>query len=98
MLQRGLDHREGRFNGFAKKYGCRTLVWWEQHYEINEAISREKQIKGWRRKWKLALIEQANPTWRDLYEDLLLPRAPMEAVGDDEAFAPGSGSASGRPE
>src|SRR5512147_353547 len=74
LLQRGLDHREGRFDGFSKKYGCRTLVWWEQHYEMNAAIAREKQIKAWERKWKLALIEKENPTWRDLYEDFLLPR------------------------
>ncbi len=73
LLQRGIDHREGRYEGFAKKYGCRTLVWWEQFYDINQAIAREKQIKGWKRKWKLALIEKDNPTWRDLYEDFLLP-------------------------
>ena len=74
LLQRGLDHREGRFDGFAKKYGCKTLVWWEQHYEMNAAIAREKQIKAWERTWKLSLIEKENPTWRDLYEDFLLPR------------------------
>ncbi|WP_395648304.1 GIY-YIG nuclease family protein [Terricaulis sp.] len=80
LLQRGLDHREGRFDGFAKKYGCKTLVWWEQHHEMNEAIAREKQLKAWERKWKLDLIEKANPTWRDLYEDFLLPpsRRPEE--------------------
>ncbi len=74
LIQRGLQHREGHFEGFAKKYGCKTLVWWEQHYEINQAITREKEIKAWERKWKLALIEKDNPTWRDLYEDFLLPR------------------------
>jgi putative endonuclease len=73
LLQRGIDHRNGRYEGFAKKYGCKTLVWWEQHDEIGHAITREKRIKGWRRKWKLALIEKDNPTWRDLYEDFLLP-------------------------
>jgi putative endonuclease len=74
LLQRGLDHREGRFEGFAKKYGCKTLVWWEQHDDINDAIVRETRIKGWKRDWKLALIEKSNPQWLDLYEDLLLPR------------------------
>ena len=73
LIQRGRDHREGRYEGFAKKYGCKTLVWWEQHGDINDAIAREKQIKSWKRKWKLALIEKNNPTWRDLYEDFLLP-------------------------
>ena len=73
LIQRGLEHREGRFDGFSKKYGCKTLVWWEQHYDIDEAIKREKQMKAWERKWKLELIEKDNPTWRDLYEDFLLP-------------------------
>lgn len=68
------DHRQGRRDGFAKKYGCTILVWWEQHGDIGEAIKREKQLKAWERKWKLALIEKDNPTWRDLYEDFLLPR------------------------
>lgn len=75
LLRRALEHREGRYEGFAKKYGCRTLVWWEQHCDLNEAIVREKRIKGWKRKWKLELIEKDNPSWRDLYEDFLLPRA-----------------------
>jgi putative endonuclease len=73
LLRRGLEHREARIEGFAQKYGCRTLVWWEQHSEMNAAIAREKEIKAWRRSWKLALIEKSNPTWRDLYEDFLLP-------------------------
>jgi putative endonuclease len=73
LLQRGLEHREGRTQGFSQKHGCKILVWWEQHYEINAAIAREKEIKSWRRAWKLALIEKFNPQWRDLYEDFLLP-------------------------
>ena len=97
LINRGLEHREGRFDGFSKKYGCRTLVWWEQHFDINDAIVREKRIKGWKRAWKLALIEKTNPTWRDLYEDFLLPREARQ----NEPFGPealGSGSAFGRPE
>ncbi len=47
----------------------------EQHCDLNEAIVREKRIKGWKRKWKLELIEKGNLTWRDLYEDFPLPRA-----------------------
>jgi putative endonuclease len=74
LLSRVHDHKQGRYDGFAKKYGCKSLVWWEQHGEISEAIKREKQLKAWERKWKLELIEKGNPTWRDLYEDLLLPR------------------------
>ena len=71
VLRRGLEHREGRFEGFSQKHSCRTLVWWEQHFDLNEAIVREKRMKGWKRAWKL--IEAGNPTWRDLYEDFLLP-------------------------
>jgi putative endonuclease len=74
LLSRINDHKNGRFDGFAKKYGCQMLVWWEDHSDINDAIEREKQLKAWERKWKLALIEKVNPTWRDLHEDLLLPR------------------------
>ncbi|MDX2277136.1 MAG: GIY-YIG nuclease family protein [Hyphomonadaceae bacterium] len=73
LLQRALEHREGRIDGFSKKYGCRTLVWWEQHHDLNLAIKREKQMKGWKRAWKLAAIESDNPTWRDLYLDFELP-------------------------
>lgn len=73
LIRRGYEHRASVYEGFAKKYGCNTLVWWEQHYDLNEAIAREKRIKGWKRKWKLELIEKDNPTWRDLYEDFLLP-------------------------
>ena len=73
LLQRGLDHRQGRIDGFSRQYGCTLLVWWEQHSEMPVAIAREKKIKAWRRAWKLALIEKSNPQWRDLYEDFLLP-------------------------
>lgn len=74
LFRRCHEHREGMLDGFARKYGCRMLVWWEQHYEMNQAIAREKQLKAWERAWKLALIEKTNPDWRDLYEDLLLPK------------------------
>jgi putative endonuclease len=74
LLSRINDHKAGRFDGFAKKYGCKTLVWWEQDSDIGVAIQREKQLKAWERKWKLALIEKENPAWREFHEDLLLPR------------------------
>lgn len=74
LLQRGLEHREGRRDGFARKYDCKLLVWWEQHGDMLAAIAREKQLKRFSRNKKLALIEAENPTWRDLYEDFLLPR------------------------
>ena len=62
------QHKRGVFDGFSKKYGCKTLVWYESHATMLEAIARETQIKGWRRAWKLALIERDNPQWRDLSE------------------------------
>jgi putative endonuclease len=56
--------------GFAARYGCKLLVWYEPHDDMATAIVREKQIKAGSRRQKLALIETWNPTWRDLYEDL----------------------------
>lgn len=66
-LQRRVEqHKLGIFEGFSKTYGCKTLVWHENHLTMPAAIQREKRIKGWRRQWKLALIEAQNPQWRDL--------------------------------
>lgn len=65
------QHREGLVDGFTKKYGVRRLVWFECHADFSAAIAREKQLKKWTRAWKLELIEAANPTWRDLWENLL---------------------------
>jgi len=73
LLQRGLAHREGRIDGFTKRYGCKLLVWCEELGDMATAIAREKELKRFGRKQKLALIEADNPTWRDLYEDFLLP-------------------------
>jgi len=63
------QHRLGIFEGFSKTYGCKVLVWYENHPTRLEAIQREKRIKRWRREWKLALIEAENPQWRDLSEE-----------------------------
>ncbi len=65
------NHKNGTTEGFTRKYGVHTLVYIEQHDDINSAIKREKAIKAWKRKWKLRLIEKHNPDWRDLYEDLV---------------------------
>ncbi len=64
------QHRNGTFGGFSKRYGCKHLVWFEAHETMEAAITREKQIKEWRRAWKLRLVEEANPDWDDLYESL----------------------------
>jgi len=69
LEQRIYEHREGLTQGFTSRYGCTRLVWYEEHFEIGSAIQREKSLKRWYRAWKIALIDQFNPTWRDLYEE-----------------------------
>ena len=64
------EHKYNILEGFTKKYGVHTLVWYETYNDIHEAIAREKQIKGWNRAWKLRLIEKENSGWNDLYEKL----------------------------
>jgi putative endonuclease len=71
LLQRVAQHREKLVAGFTAKYGLNLLVWYEQHENAESAIVREKQIKKWSRLWKIELIEQANPEWRDLYGEIL---------------------------
>ena len=61
LVTRIEQHKLGTFEGFSKKYGCKRLVWYEEHPTMLEAIHREKQVKLWRRAWKLALIEAENP-------------------------------------
>ncbi len=70
LMQRIGQHRAGTLPGFASDYNVKLLVWFEPHSTMENAIAREKQIKVWRREWKLALIEKDNPDWRDLAEDL----------------------------
>jgi putative endonuclease len=65
------QHMTDAFEGFTKKYGVHTLVWYEWHDDMESAIMREKQIKKWNRAWKIALIEELNPEWRDLYKEWL---------------------------
>jgi putative endonuclease len=72
------QHRDGVTAGFTRRQGVKILVWFEQHGTMESAITREKQIKAWKREWKLALFEGDNPEWRDLAEDLgfeSLPRS-----------------------
>jgi len=70
-LQRRVgEHREHRVPGFTSKYRLTMLVYYESTTDVRDAISREKQIKGWLREKKIALIESMNPAWRDLGHDL----------------------------
>jgi len=71
LIQRVYQHKNGEIEGFTKRYGCKKLVYYEQHEDMFTAIIREKQIKAGSRKKKLLLIEKMNPNWEDLYELLL---------------------------
>ena len=69
-LREAHQHRNRMIDGFSKEHGCTLLVWYEAHDDIREARAREWRMKKWKRAWKLDLIEQANPQWKDLYETL----------------------------
>ncbi|MHB8104401.1 MAG: GIY-YIG nuclease family protein [Dehalococcoidales bacterium] len=71
LLRRVNEHKNDFVKGFTRKYGIHMLVYFEQCDDYDVALQREKQIKDWKRKWKLDLIEKANPSWRDLYDELL---------------------------
>lgn len=71
LLKRVWEHRSGLVDGFTRKYRCRYLVYFEEFGDIVSAIEREKVLKRWRRKWKEDLIEERNPEWRDLYEEIV---------------------------
>lgn len=70
LERRIYEHREGVLAGFSKRYGCKLLVWYEMHETMENAIAREKQLKAGPRQQKTDLIQEMNPEWRDLYEEL----------------------------
>ena len=70
LVQRVWQHKGGLVEGFTQRYGVHTLVWYEAHDTMESAIAREKLIKGWKRAWKLRMIENENSEWRDLFEEL----------------------------
>jgi putative endonuclease len=70
LARRVHEHKTKQLRGFTSRYNVHILVWYEIYDDVNEAIAREKQLKKWERRWKLALIETLNSTWRDLYFDL----------------------------
>jgi putative endonuclease len=71
LVRRVYEHKNKLIEGFTKKYNITRLVYFEVFNNIEGAIRREKQIKGWVRKKKIALIESINPEWKDLYEELI---------------------------
>ena len=71
LVRRVYQHREGLIDGFTKKYGVKTLVWFDSTTWVHAACEKEKQIKNWKREWKVELIEKENPDWVDLYPTVL---------------------------
>ena len=70
FTRRVAEHQEGLIAGFTQKYHLKRLVYFESYEDVNDAIAREKQLKGWRRAKKIALIEALNPKWSDLSREL----------------------------
>ncbi len=71
IVKRVWQHKSDFVDGFSKKYKVHDLVWFETHLGMESAILREKRIKKWRRAWRVALIEEFNPGWRDLYGEII---------------------------
>jgi putative endonuclease len=71
LVQRAWQHRSGAVAGFSLQYGVKHLVHYELQGDMEHAITREKRLKKWNRAWKVRLIEERNPEWRDLWEEIL---------------------------
>jgi putative endonuclease len=71
LAKRVWEHKNNIVEGFTKEYRVHQLVWFELHESMESAILREKRLKEWKRKWKLALIERTNPNWQDLYPTIV---------------------------
>jgi putative endonuclease len=71
LVRRVYEHKSDLVDGFTKRYGVHSLVYYESTSEVASAIQREKRIKKWNRAWKIELIERANQDWKDLYHELV---------------------------
>ena len=71
LIKRVWQHKNNIIDGFTKQYNIHMLVWYEIHETMESAINREKRLKSWDRKWKLDLIENMNPEWKDLYTSII---------------------------
>jgi len=71
LIKRVWEHKNNVVDGFTKKYNVHILVYYEQTENVQSALLREKQLKKWKREWKLKLIEEKNTEWKDLYDDLI---------------------------
>ncbi len=70
LIKRTYEHKNKLVDGFTKKHDIHRLVWYEIHKTVESAITREKRIKKWERKWRLEIIENDNPEWHDLYDHI----------------------------
>ncbi len=71
LFERVIQHKEGKGSEFTKKYKVNRLIYYEDMSDVYEMIARERQLKKWKRAWKINLIEKENPNWDDLFEDFL---------------------------
>ena len=71
LVKRIWEHKNNMVEGFTKLYNVHRLVWYELHESMETAITREKRLKNWKRKWKLELIESSNPKWQDFYHRIV---------------------------
>ena len=71
LAKRVWEHKNDQSDGFTRKYGVHRLVYYERHMDMPAAITREKQLKKWNRAWKVELIEQRNPEWDDLWNEVV---------------------------
>lgn len=71
LVKRIYEHKNNLVDGFTKKYQVHNLVYFEKYDQIEEASLREKRLKEWKRSWKVELIEKNNPTWSDLYHEII---------------------------
>jgi len=81
LIKRIYEHKNKLVDGFTKRYNVHSLVWYEIYRSAEAAINREKQIKKWKRKWKLELIEKNNPDWNDLYDGFCINPVPELDLG-----------------
>ena len=88
LYRRGREHREGKIDGFTKRYGCNMLVWYQPYELVTSAIRREKALKRWNRAWKMQLIETRNPEWVDLYPYLCGEVPDPRIASDDDGGVP----------
>jgi len=89
LVKRAWQHRESLGGGFTGRYGVHNLVHYELHGDMEHAITREKRLKKWNRAWKVRLIEERNPGWRDLWEEILgMEKPPFGGFPGSPGFPP----------